>query len=260
MRMKMKIAIESRLNDGPELKRLSNEFEVADKDVKLCIALGGDGTFIRASRKYDVPILSIRDGVAGSTGYYSDLSVADMDFIIDSLKNNNYKVETLEQKLEVTYAGNKYYAINDAVIVSEPGAEVSLHVNQVTNGKVERIYPFVMSGDGIVVTGKVGSTAYNRSAGGPILLAPNVFCITFLSPDSPFKNSIVVDKAKEVELEVVKHVGNFSYDGIRVAKLSEGETIRIKLSDKELKVVRFEGKTELFAEKLARLIESKMIK
>lgn len=252
----MKIALETRSSNTPGIEKLYRAFDVSEKG-DICIALGGDGTVLRASAKYDMPILPIRDGAPRSVGYYSDVSVDDMDFIIENLKRGNYKVETLENKLQASYAGKNYYAVNDVTLVSELGKEVSLNIKQIRNGKAEELYPFEIPGDGVIMCVKVGSTAYNKSAGGPILLTADAWCITLSNPDTVFKNSLVLGRSDEVNVEVVKYAGHLNYDGIEISKVVEGDKVRVKLSDKELKVVKFEGREESFSEKLRRIIRMK---
>ena len=117
-----------------------------------------------------------------------------------------------------------------------------------------------MSGDGIIISSLIGSTAYNKSAGGPILLSPKVVCITFLNVDGPYKNPIVADSSTEFEIVVEKYNGTLRYDGINVATLKPGESFRAKLSRKELKVIRLDSKREEFSAKLERIIKSRMMK
>ena len=138
--------------------------------------------------------------------------------------------------------------------------EISFRIYEMDNKKRSRIYPFIMSGDGLLVTSMVGSTAYNKSAGGPIILTPNVFCITFLNADGPYNNPLVLDSGKEVEIEIVKYEGMLALDNKKIAKVKRGDRFRIRLSNKVIRVVRLNGVREKFADKLERKIRSKLIK
>lgn len=242
----------------PETKRLRESFDVSRKG-DLCIAIGGDGTFVKAARDFDGPILPIRSGEKGSIGYYSDLCLDDVDFAIENLKKRRFTVEKLENKIEVLYKGRSYTAINEALL-HNIDVEVSFKIYEISNGKRYEVYPYVMSGDGMLVTGVIGSTAYNKSAGGPIILSPNVVCITFLNVDGPYKNPIVIDASKELEIEIAKYSGILRCDGTQVARLRKGDRFRVRLSKKELKVVRFKQRHEKLADKLERVIVSRMVK
>ncbi len=253
--MKIKIV---KKKDYKELKPLYDNFSVGN-DGEICIAVGGDGTFVRAAQEYNGPILPIRSEERGSIGYYSDINLGDINFVVKSLKNKSYTIEKLENKIEIEYKGKKVYAVNEA-LMRNVLEEVSFKIYEIKNGKREEIYPYVMSGDGILITSSIGSTAYNKSAGGPILLVPNVMCLTFLNVDGPYKNPIVVDATKTIEIEIIKYKGLLIEDGIRLNELKPGDFFRVKVSAKELKILRFNSKREALARKLDRIIKSRMTK
>lgn len=243
--------------DYKEARRLYNEFKVS-RNGKICIAIGGDGTFVRAAKSYSGPILPIRSEEKGSIGYYSDVSLKDIGVVIRKIKAGKYVVERLENKIELSYKGKHYFAVNEA-LMHNLLEEVSFKIYEVHGGKRTEVYPYTMSGDGILITGPIGSTAYNKSAGGPILLVPNVLCLTFLNADGPYRNPIVIDTSKTIEIEVVKYHATLRYDGAEIAKLKPGDTFRVRISNKELKVVRIDGMSEPLSQKLDRIIRSRMV-
>ncbi|MDE1860862.1 MAG: NAD(+)/NADH kinase [Candidatus Micrarchaeota archaeon] len=255
--MNMKIKLVTNKN-YPELKQLYESFEIAKKG-EICVAVGGDGSFVRAAKEFPGPILPIRSGEKGSIGYYADVSISDMGSIVSKLKKRAFRVETLERKIGISYKGRSYEAINEALLHNDV-EEVSFRVYQVSNGRREAIYPYVMSGDGVLIAGVIGSTAYNKSAGGPVILAPDVLCLTFLNADGPYRNPIIIGADKGIEIEVVKYRGILRYDGIDIGALKPGDRFRVFLSRKELKVVRLNGYSESIAEKLERIIVSRMMK
>ncbi len=246
------------MEDFPEIDRLGEEFEVSNKG-DICIAIGGDGAFVKAAREFDGPILPIRSGKSLSSGFYSDVSLDEIGFIIENLKAKRYTVEKLENKIEITYRNRKYYAVNEATL-RNIHREVNFKIYQVNKSGREEIYPYIMGGDGVLITGVTGSTAYNKSAGGPIILSPNVFCMTFLNVDGPYRNPIIVDSSRVIEIELVKYNGILDYDGMRIAEIKPGEKINVRLSAKELKVIRFNERKESLARKLDRIITSRMVK
>ncbi|MEM3839488.1 MAG: hypothetical protein QXF01_02845, partial [Candidatus Micrarchaeaceae archaeon] len=104
------------------------------------------------------------------------------------------------------------------------------------------------------------STAYNKSAGGPIILSRCVLCLTFLNVDGPYRNSVVVDADRKIIIKLVKYSGILEYDGMQIAELKPGDTFRVGLSKKELRIVRFKGRKENLATKLDRIITSRMVR
>ncbi len=253
----MKITIVNR-DGGHRLEKLYKNFTVG-KSGDIYIAIGGDGTFIKAAQMTEKPVLPIRDEKGGSIGYHSDISIKDLDFAIRKLKSNDFYVETLSYKIEIIYKNSHYFGVNEARL-NNIVEEVSFNAYEIDGKKKSRIYPFVISGDGFLVASKMGSTAYNKSAGGPIILTSNVMCITFLNPDTPYSNPIVVDSDKEIEFEIVKYEGTLGFDNTRIAKVRKGDRFRVRLSDKKINVVRFNGVRVTLAERLERKIRSRMVK
>ncbi len=253
----MKITIIAKKN-YKEISKLRKNFEVVN-DGEIYIAIGGDGTFIRAAQTTDKPILFIRDNDDSSLGYHSDISIDDLDFAIERLKKRDFIVDGVSNKIELSYNKSNYYAINE-VSINNIAEEISFAVYQRKKGKRSRIYPFLMSGDGMLVTSALGSTAYNKSAGGPIILAQDVMCITFLNPDGPYSNPIVIGGKSLVEVEVVKYKGILRYDGKDIAMLSPGKRFDVRLSDRKINIVRFRGRNEGFADKLERKIRGRLLK
>ncbi|MCL5008674.1 MAG: hypothetical protein M1156_02170 [Candidatus Marsarchaeota archaeon] len=251
----MKISIFAKRN-YKELKKLRSAFDIV-KDGDIALAVGGDGTFLKAARTTDKPILAIRDSESGSVGYHSDVSLKDIDMLIGKLKRMEYYIETAGRKLEILYRKKRHYAVNEALLINALG-EVSFRLYEIKDGTRRELYPYIMSGDGIIMAGAIGSTAYNRSAGGPIILSDKVVCLTFINADGPYQNPLVMDINSEVEISIEKYNANLRYDGINIALLKPGDKFRIKCSDRELKLVRFRGKEEDFSSKLRRIIESRM--
>lgn len=239
-----------------ELKKLYNNFDVSD-DAKICLAIGGDGTFMRAANEFKGPILPIRSEENDSTGYYADVSLKDIDFIIKSLLEKRYKIEDMGRKVEVEYKGNKYYGVNEALLKNVQ-EEVYFKLYYIENGKLSRLYNYTLSGDGFLVTSAIGSTAYNRTAGGPIILDKNVLCLTFLSIENPLTNSVILREDEKLHVEVEKGKGILSYDGMRIGQIEKNDSFDIRLSNKKVKVIKLDMRSEEFSEKLSRIVKSKM--
>ena len=242
-----------------QLDRLYREFEVVDTDAELCIAVGGDGTFVDATRSFGGPVLPIRSNEKGSTGFFADLSIDDIDFVAERLKEGSYDVEAIGRKIEIIHREQHYHAVNEASLDYVPPEEVHFRMRRVRKGVREDLFPYVMRGNGIVMTGSVGSTAYNRSLGGPIILDPEVFCITPIAPDGIYNSPIILNRREEFDIEIMQGSGKLAYDGILIDTLNKGEGFYVKASDRTVDVVRFHDRREGLDSKLRRLIESRMI-
>lgn len=253
----MRITILKR-DGSPKLGKLYKNFEVV-KSGDMYVAVGGDGTFIRAAQITEKPVLLIRDEKGGSIGYHSDLGLKDLDFIIKKIKAKEFYVEPFSNKIEIIYKNRHYFGVNEARL-NNIVEEVSFKIFEVEGRKRTRIYPFIMSGDGVIVATKMGSTAYNSSAGGPIILTPKVMCITFINPDTPYSNPLVIDADKEIEIEIVKYEGILGFDNTKIANVKKGDRFRVRLSNKKINIVRFNGINESISDRLERRIRGRLVR
>jgi NAD kinase len=187
------------------------------------------------------------------------LSIDDIDFVAERLKEGSYDVEAIGRKIEIIHREQHYHAVNEASLDYVPPEEVHFRMRRVRKGVREDLFPYVMRGNGIVMTGSVGSTAYNRSLGGPIILDPEVFCITPIAPDGIYNSPIILNRREEFDIEIMQGSGKLAYDGILIDTLNKGEGFYVKASDRTVDVVRFHDRREGLDSKLRRLIESRMI-
>jgi NAD+ kinase len=101
------------------------------------------------------------------------------------------------------------------------------------------------SADGLIVATPTGSTAYNLSAGGPIL-APTLRCmvVTPVAPHLSLDRSLVLSEDQEVRIEVVPdRAGALVIDGADVGRLQPGSVITCRIAAKPVRVVRNEPQT-----------------
>lgn len=133
--------------------------------IDLTLSIGGDGTFLRTAAwvgDVGTPILGIN---TGHLGYLAPLAIEDAAGYIDSILSADYTIEE-RHLLEVTSPGfrGQQYALNEVVMSKEDSA--SLVAAQTFIGDKELA---TYKADGLIVATPTGSTAYNLSAGGPIV-------------------------------------------------------------------------------------------
>jgi NAD+ kinase len=158
------------------------------EDAEVAIVLGGDGTMLRAARQYarrGVPLLGIN---LGNVGYLTDCG---KDAGLQAIKRviaGNFVV----QKRMMLAAGGET-ALNDAVV---KGRRLTRFCIRVNGGLLAEA-----RADGVVVATPTGSTAYSRSAGGPLLLPESeMMAITPVSPIDPAVRPWVVSGDCEIEI------------------------------------------------------------
>jgi len=153
---------------------------VTNSNPNFVVILGGDGTILRYSRqRTDVPIIGIN---LGTLGFLTDVEKDEGLAALEKVISGNFSVES-RMMLE-TNTGE--IALNDVVINSKGGlTSFSIYVNDVFWDTVRA--------DGIIIATPTGSTAYNLSAGGPILI-PNgqMIAITPICPHSLSSRPVVV--------------------------------------------------------------------
>ena len=222
------------------------------KQIDMMIVLGGDGTILTYARKYEkynFPIMGINLGRIGA------LAVAELDdyeTYLDKLIEGDYvEIEHIALDGKIMYSDGKsikYTAYNDVVIhrgISPKILKINIAVN---NSDFSEVYT-----DGIIVATPTGSSAYNLSAGGP-LLSTNSKCyvITPICPQSKTFSSLVVSKEDEILLtvgenpNVEKDQNVVIVDGYVEYPINSNDIVMIKKSKKNLKMVQFSQQKSLY--------------
>lgn len=196
-------------------------------DTDLVISIGGDGTFLRAARwvgKLEIPILGVN---TGHLGFLAGCGMDDVEEMIERICSGDVVVERrMLLKVESRVLPERVwpYALNDVSLLKEDCASM-ISVQARVSGHFLADY----RADGLVVSTPTGSTAYNLSAGGPIL-EPTIDCISIVAvaPHSLTVRPLVVGGDAELELSVESRTDEFrlSLDG-ESYPLPVGEKIRI---------------------------------
>ncbi|MEX8032183.1 NAD kinase [Microbacterium sp. 20-116] len=235
--------------DRPELaERLSLDgvqtlgVDVGIDEVELAIVLGGDGTILRAAevvRGGTVPILGIN---MGHVGFLAEIERDDMDDAVRRVIDRDYVVEErLALAVRVLDADDEVifetWALNEAT-VEKASRERMLEVVMEVDGR-----PLSSFGcDGIVVASPTGSTAYNFSAGGPVIW-PTVEAIAVvpLSAHALFARPLVVSPDAMVAVEVLERTsgsGILWCDGRRSHELPPGARVMVRRSSRPVRLAR----------------------
>lgn len=144
-----------------------NKFLIVEENPDLCIAIGGDGSFLRMAKNNNFKSDTIYVGInAGTLGFLQEIKIDDIEDFIYKLNNNLYNIEEvgIQETLITTKTSNSlFYSLNEIVIRDYDLNTTKLNIN-VNNGKLEKFI-----GDGLLVSTSTGSTAYNLSFGGAIV-------------------------------------------------------------------------------------------
>ena len=211
--------------------------------IDFAISVGGDGTFLTTASlvgHLDIPILGIN---CGHLGYLAEVQMDNIDAVLDQLITNNYTIEQ-RRMLEVTcQQGGKIvspYALNEVAILKS-GLSSMITLDVALNG--ENLHNY--KADGLLIATPTGSTAYNLSAGGP-LLDPhvNAIILTPVATHSLNIRPLVVLDDSRIDVKISSRNGNYllSVDG-RSQVLSQDLQLHIERSQRTIKLVRINGQT-----------------
>jgi NAD+ kinase len=167
--------------------------EADPAEVDVALVLGGDGTMLRALARYldrGVPVIGVN---FGRVGFLSSIPRTDLETGIARVFAGEYRVEELPA-LDVEVGAERRVAVNDLVVVSAVvGRIIQLEwaVGGETLGR--------LACDGVVCATPSGSTGYNFSNGGPVLVwGIDAMAVTFVAPHSLNARPLVVPRGSEL--------------------------------------------------------------
>jgi NAD+ kinase len=161
--------------------------------VDIAVVLGGDGTMLRALTRYlgsGVPVIGVN---FGRVGFLSSMPQEALETGVRRVFTGEYDVVELAT-IEVEYGGGRFVAVNDAVVTSATLGRM-VELEWAVGGEDLGIQPC----DGIICATPSGSTAYNLSNGGPVLVwGIDALAITFVAPHSLHARPLVVPRGSDV--------------------------------------------------------------
>lgn len=207
--------------------------DMLPKDTECVITLGGDGTLIRAARNLvgaNLPLLGVN---MGTLGYLTQIARSE-EFrpMLTALLEDRYHLE-YRMMLEGGIAGEDGrtgIALNDIVLTRDGGMQ-PIHFELYVNGSYLKEY----RADGIIVATPTGSTAYNLSAGGPIVTpCAKLMVLTPICSHSLNSRSIVLNGEDLVEIQLLHTEGEPGqmavFDGDERLALNPARRLQIRCS------------------------------
>ncbi len=209
-----------------------------DEIVDFAVSVGGDGTFLTTASiigDRNIPILGIN---CGHLGFLADVQTRDVDSIMRQLIDGQY---TIEQRSLLRVGCNKDnlimapFALNEVSILKQ-GFSSMISIEATVNGQLLHRY----HADGLVIATPTGSTAYNLSIGGPLIVPQSkVMVLSPIATHSLTVRPLVIPEDWKIDLKVQGRYGNYmiSVDG-RSQILSDEVQLHIERAPYTVKLVQ----------------------
>jgi len=226
---------------------LYQEKDLSPYQADLTLVLGGDGAILRAARQMgyrQIPVLGVN---LGRLGFLADLSPEELCTCFPAVVGGRYRL-TEHLMLECVFqapgeggVSPAYLGINDIAIFTGPPFHM-IELELAVDGEAVARY----SGDGLIVSTPVGSTAHSLSAGGPILGQElSAFVITPICPHT-LTNRPVVDSADKVYTIAVRRAdpgATLVIDGQDQVPLEVGHRVTVRRAPVTFKLVKVPGRS-----------------
>ena len=210
------------------------------KSVDFVVVIGGDGTILRAARSaaiFDTPILGIN---FGTLGYLADVEKINAIDAIEKVLNGDFTIENrmmLEPYVERGCVSHEINLALNEVCITNSVCSRMIKLSVEVNGE----YFDTFRADGIIVSTPTGSTAYNLSAGGPIL-SPHteLMTITHICPHTLYARPFVIDGNDVVRIRVQSNYNNvqMSCDGQSTVQMKNDDVIIVKKSRYVTRIIK----------------------
>ncbi|MGI8788445.1 MAG: NAD(+)/NADH kinase [Pyrinomonadaceae bacterium] len=216
------------------------EAERFQSEADLIVVLGGDGTMISTARligKREVLVLGIN---YGSLGYLTEFRIEEMFPALEKILAGKYEIDR-RVMLDVEHSRDGEVletgrVLNDVVVNKAALAriiEIEVELNN--------LYVNSFRADGLIVSTPTGSTAYNLSAGGPILYpSMNAIVLTPICPFTLTNRPIVVPDEDEIEIKLKNETEGvvLTLDGQIGFPIQQGDTVSIRKSETNFNLIQ----------------------
>jgi NAD+ kinase len=210
--------------------------------VDVILALGGDGTMLRAVRELNgcqKPVIGFN---IGALGFMTSVSEDRFDEALECLAKDDYTVtERMLLHCGVIRDGEKpshYHALNEAAVTRGPTSRI-ITLELLINGESVTTYTC----DGLIAATPTGSTGHSLSAGGPILSPEtSAFVISLICPHTLSSRPLVLPASSDVIIRVVEGADiQFSVDGQVGESLQPGDEVEVRSSERTCSLINLPG-------------------
>ena len=240
--LKLTLEVDVVLSDYLEEKKSLKKIPI-DKihhETDLILTFGGDGTILYTANEIlrkEIPILGIN---LGGLGFLADVNIDQLSYAIEHVLHDDYQIE-IRNVLEITNSENNdmRYAIND-IVFDKAGYQRVIEIQVST----ENAYINNYIADGLIISTPTGSTGYNISSNGPIVVpGTDVNIINPICPHSLTARPLIVSANDMIKVKVNTESVSFrsNVDGQIYGDFPSGTSFTIKNSQHQLKLVKLKA-------------------
>jgi NAD+ kinase len=207
-------------------------------DVELCLVLGGDGTILRALRRYadtPVPVFAVN---FGEIGFLATIEPSEAEEGMERALRGDFELLRLPAIVLDGSDGGERRGINDVAVhrkVGERVAEIAYAVDGEEVGSVRC--------DGLVIATPAGSTGYNLANGGPVMAWGTEGCVvSFIAPHSLTARALVVAPNDRLTIHNRSHEPlDVAVDGRPAGEITPGEALDARFRDAVGTIAQLDG-------------------
>jgi len=229
------------LRDGAEVDSIERA-QMAQSKPDLVVVLGGDGTLLAAARAFahtNTPLLSVN---LGALGFLTEVPLSELYATLQAWCDGTAAIEVRSMIHAELFCGGKparqWDALNDVVVAKGTIARMADFAVEIDGQPVA-----TFRADGVILSTPTGSTAYNLSAHGPIVMPTvNAMVVTPICPHLLTIRPIVVPGESAISMRVVG-VPNQTYltvDGQEAVPMQVGDQVNCRRSEYSVRLLRLQ--------------------
>jgi NAD+ kinase len=204
--------------------------EITDESPQLVVVLGGDGTMLRAFHEYlgKVPVLGIN---FGRFGFLASIQPEGLEDGLRRVFAGDYVVLELPT-LDYEHPGGRSVAVNDVVVAGRELGRL-VEIEWAIGGEPLGMVPC----DAIIAATPSGSTAYNLSNNGPVLMSGiDALAVSFVAPHSLTARPLVVPRGRDIAItnRTTEEPLALVADGHRLGEIPVGGEVTVRLGDAKI--------------------------
>lgn len=201
----------------------------------VVLAVGGDGTVLEAARRAVDAALPVIGVNAGNVGFLAEIQPDEIEDGLNALSKGDFSITERMTLTATTSEGVALAALNDVVVEKEMSQNI---IRVLVSADDEQLVEY--RADGVIVATPTGSTAYNFSAGGP-LIDPELqaLTVTAVAPHTLFGRPIVFGPATKLRLSVAgDRSARLNGDGRDYGMLEPGQSVTVSTGSEVVRLIR----------------------